>query len=77
MEIADYATIYENCILGKDIRIGEHSVIRRTLKPTSAVFRSFDDTQQAIIGDGVSFCLNVIIHTGVSIKENTLVGDNS
>lgn len=77
VEIGDYAIIYENCKIGNNITIGEHSVLGRQPKPTSVIVREFENNNPVIIGDRISICANVIIYEGVRIGNDTLIGDNS
>lgn len=78
VNILDFAVVYHTVTLGDSVAIGEHSVIGRSARPTSAIVRdlSLIDCKTEIKSDS-SICANVTIYEGVLIGSNTLIGDNS
>ncbi|NLI08487.1 MAG: transferase [Thermotogaceae bacterium] len=76
-EISDYSIIYENALLGRSVFVGEHAVIGREPRPTSAIVREIKKAGTTIIGDYCSVSAHAVIYSGVSIGPNTLIGDGS
>lgn len=75
--LAPYSVIYENVELGYNVQVGEHAVIGRLLKPTSAMVRKTNLKGKVTIADNVSISAHTVIYTGVEIGSNSLIGDHT
>lgn len=75
--ILPFAIIYENSHLGKNVVIGEHAVIGRSLAPTNAMVRKVEQKHITDIGDDVSISAHAVLYTGVKIGSESLIGDHT
>ncbi len=77
VSIKDFAIIYANTTLKRNIIIGEHAVIGKLPSRNALMKKKIEEKGQTILKDNVVIGSNVVIYNNVLIGENSLIGDNT
>ncbi|WP_052126214.1 acyltransferase [Ureibacillus massiliensis] len=75
--IAPFSIVYDGCVIGNNVVIGEHAVIGRSLAPTKAMVRKEKERDYVKIGDDVSISAHAVIYKGVKMGKDCLIGDHA
>lgn len=75
--IHDYVVIYPNTIIRQGVEIWDHCVLGKPPTSPGCIDREFKSKYEPlIIGANSILCPHVILYTGITIGERTMLGDN-
>lgn len=75
--IHDYVVLYPGTVIKSGAEIYDHCTIGKLPTSTGSTSRTFDSKYEVtVVGQNCILCPGVVVYTGTTIGNNTLLGDN-